>query len=336
MKFKYLIAVTFLSTTLFNACKTDIDVIAPYKEIAVVYGLLDISQPIQYIKINKVFLGKGDAYAMAQNPDSINFVPEDMIVTLEKYNEGSLIGTSTLYDTIIPGGEAGDFSKEKNIIYATNEPLQNDFTYKLKIENKKTGYKAEANTKIINNITIPSASTIISFVGSDNKYTPKNNFRWNSQKNGKIYELSLRIHYKEFNIGNDTVYKYVDWPFNPQYSATTEGGEEMKKVVNGEDFFVFMQSIKDIHFSDNSKKRIAYRAQMLITAGGEDLQIYKDLNAPYSSNFQEKPIYTNVKNGIGIFSTRITTYAAPIPFNSYTINELVNGKYTSDLGFIRP
>jgi hypothetical protein len=83
-------------------------------------------------------------------------------------------------------------------------------------------------------------------------------------------------------------------------------------------------------------KRIGWRGQIFVTAAGEEFQIYRDLNAPYSSNFQEKPIYTNIENGIGIFSTRITTSGDPKPFSSFSLTELANGKYTNDLGFIRP
>jgi len=335
MKFKFLTALVLITALLFNSCKTDVDVIAPYREMAVVYGLLDVSQAIQYIKINKVFLGKGDAYAMAQVPDSSNFNPDDMIITLEKYNENNLLGTITLYDTVIPNTTSGSFSKQNNIIYVTRELLQKDMTYKLKIENKKTGYKAESSTAIINNISIPSGSTVWSFFGSDNKYTPNNTIEWTSQKNGKIYELTYRFHYKEFKNGNDTVIKYVDWAFTPQYTSTTEGGVPIKKQFRGEEFFTFLQSVKSASFSDNSVKRIAWRGQIYVTAAGEDFQIYKDLNAPYSSNFQEKPIYTNVKNGLGIFNTRVTTYGNLKAFNATTITEIVEGKYTKDLGFIK-
>jgi len=336
MKFKYLTALVFVFSTLFYSCKTDVDVIAPYKEIAVVYGLLDVSQSIQYIKINKVFLGKGDAYVMAQNPDSNNFVPADMNIILEKYNGSQFLGSLVLYDTIISNGSDGNFSKQNNIIYITREPLQKDLNYKLKIENKKTGYKAESSTGIINNINIPQGGSAYSFVGSDNKYTPNNSIEWTSQKNGKIYELTFRFHYKEFKPGSDTLYKSVDWAFTPQYTPTTEGGVPVKKSIKGEDFFAFLKSVKSVYFSDNSYKRIAWRGQIFVTAAGEDFQIYKDLNAPYSSNFQEKPIYTNIQNGIGIFNTRVTSYGIQKPYNANTINEIVNGKYTNDLGFIKP
>ena len=40
---------------LFSACETDFDVNAEWEETTVVFGLLDDSKDIQYIKINKAF-----------------------------------------------------------------------------------------------------------------------------------------------------------------------------------------------------------------------------------------------------------------------------------------
>jgi hypothetical protein len=298
--------------------------------------LLDVSEPIQYIKINKVFLGQGDAYAMAQNPDSSNFNPDDMNIFLEKYNGTNFLGSITLKDTVLPDGQTGNFSKQNNIIYYTKELLESDVSYKLKVENKKTGYKAEASTNVIKKIQVESGSSVFSFFGTNNKYTTNNTMRWTSQTNGKIYALTFRFHYKEFKNVNDTVLKYVDWSFSPQYESNTNGGNEMEKKINGEDFYTFLKSLKSQYFSDNTMKRIGWRGEIFVTAAGEEFQIYKDLNAPYSSNFQEKPIYTNIENGIGIFSTRITTYGDPKPFSTFSLTELANGKYTNDLGFIRP
>ncbi|MCC6251991.1 MAG: DUF4249 family protein [Bacteroidia bacterium] len=333
---KYLVIGILLLNTLFSSCKTDVDVIAPYKETAIIYGLLDISQPIQYVKINKAFLGTGDAYAMAQQPDSLNYNPADMLVTIDRFVDEEYKGTITLQDTIIENGKDGVFTKSKNIIYFTRQLLSNDETYKLKVENKKTGYIATSSTHIINNIVLPnSGGSSYTFVGNDNKYTPNNTIEWNTQKYGKIYELTFRFYYKEFQNGNDTVMKYIDWAFSPQYSPNAEGGSVMKKSIKGEEFFIFLQSVKDLYFSDKTKKRIGWRGQIFITAAGEDYQIYKDLNAPYSSNFQEKPIYTNIINGIGIFSTRVTNSGVAKPFSPNTLTELTTGKYTEDLGFIR-
>ena len=211
MNLKYFTIIVIAITSIFNACKTDVDVIAPYRETAVIYGLLDVSQPIQYIKINKVFLGQGDAYAMAQNPDSSNFNPDDMNIYLEKYNGTNFIGSIALKDTVLLDGQTGNFSKQNNIIYYTKELLEDsiniNITYKLKVENKKTGYKAEASTNVIKKIQVESGSSVFSFFGTNNKYTTNNTMRWTSQTNGKIYALTFRFHYKEFKNVNDTVLK---------------------------------------------------------------------------------------------------------------------------------
>lgn len=323
-----------LAAVLINSCKTEVDMVAPYKEMAVIYGLLDISQPIQYIKINKAFLGVGNANEMAQIPDSVNFNPDDMTVTLEKYNGANFVSAITLFDTIIPGAAAGKFSKQNNIIYATRQPIEKDYSYKLIVKNNKTGYTAESSTNVINNIALPPGGTVYSFVGTDNKYSTTT-VDWTSSQYAKIYELTFRFHYKEFLNGNDTVFKYIDWVFTPQYTPTADGGVQVKKTIRGEDFFSFLQSVKSIYFKDNNVKRIPWRGQLMLTAAGENFQIYKDLNAPYSSNFQEKPIYTNIKNGLGIFDSRITTFGVEKPFGDRTLNEFVKGQYTNDLGFIR-
>ena len=190
-----------------------------------------------------MFLGQGDAYAMAQNPDSSNFNPDDMNIYLEKYNGTNFIGSITLKDTVLLDGQTGNFSKQNNIIYYTKELLESEVSYKLKVENKKTGYKAEASTNVIKKIQVESGSSVFSFFGTNNKYTTNNTMRWTSQTNGKIYALTFRFHYKEFKNVNDTVLKYVDWSFSPQYESNTNGGNEMEKKINGEDFYTFLSPL---------------------------------------------------------------------------------------------
>ena len=58
---------------LFNACSTDVDLYADYKDITVVYGLLDSDKDTNYVKINKAFLGPGNALEIALIADSCNY-----------------------------------------------------------------------------------------------------------------------------------------------------------------------------------------------------------------------------------------------------------------------
>ena len=58
---------------LLNACSTDVDLYADYKNITVVYGLLDSDKDTNYVKINKAFLGPGNALEIAMIEDSCNY-----------------------------------------------------------------------------------------------------------------------------------------------------------------------------------------------------------------------------------------------------------------------
>ena len=113
-----------LISTLFMACETDFEVNAEWKEVTVVYGLLDQSQQQQYIKINKAYLGEGDALQMASVADSVNYNPEDLEVKIFKVNYDEFSGSVdtlsfvTLYDTILEKDD-GLFATDKNIIYTT-------------------------------------------------------------------------------------------------------------------------------------------------------------------------------------------------------------------------
>ena len=71
----------------FMACETDFDVNANWKEVTVVYGLLDQSEQEQYIKINKAYLGEGDALQLATIADSVNYDPSDLEVKIYKVKD---------------------------------------------------------------------------------------------------------------------------------------------------------------------------------------------------------------------------------------------------------
>ncbi|MBK8817481.1 MAG: hypothetical protein IPN42_19320 [Methylococcaceae bacterium] len=80
---KKLLVLLSLISSVFVACKTDFELNAAYKETTVIYGLLDQSRNVQMIKINKAFLGSGDANAFVKL-NSINYNPADLSVYVER------------------------------------------------------------------------------------------------------------------------------------------------------------------------------------------------------------------------------------------------------------
>ena len=140
-----------LVLTIFSACETEFNVNADWKEVTVVYGLLDQSQDKQYIRINKAFLGDEDAFIMASVADSINYHPNNLEVKIEKVSaSGNVLDTKILTDTIM-FKEDGLFSTDENIIYVfdTDNFLNEEKEYKLIIRNLVTGNVVSSQTKLI-------------------------------------------------------------------------------------------------------------------------------------------------------------------------------------------
>lgn len=336
MKYFFRINGVFLLalSLLFSSCETDVDVIAPYQEKMVVYGLLNQTDTIQLIKINKVFLGKGDALAMAKVPDSLNYNPDDLEVYLEEINPaGNVIRKIVLKDTLIPGGNPGIFTKEENMHFYTYEVLNKANSYNLTAKNKKSGYMVTSRTPLIDLVAFKLLGNEVSFKTDETTYS---DFRpsFTTGKNGRDYQLTIRFHYKEFVQGNDTVYKFLDWS-QPVWSASNLNGTDVRvESVKGEDFYKYLQSRKDIAFSDNSVNRLPGNIELFITAGGEELNIYSEISKPSSTViYQERPFYTNVKNGLGIFSCRYESVHVFRPLTFRSKLELASGQYTKDLNF---
>ena len=56
---------------LMTACENEVELNAPYKELGVIYGLINAEDDTLSVRIQKTFLGEGNANDMAQITDSV-------------------------------------------------------------------------------------------------------------------------------------------------------------------------------------------------------------------------------------------------------------------------
>ena len=126
---KKIFVLIITSIVFFSACETEFDVNAEWKETVIVYGLLDSSSDTQYVKINKAYLGEGDAMMMAQYADSLNFNPNDLEVKIHKLGSSDTLMTINLDTTVVIkdsldiNANPGVFTIDNNIIYQAVFPL---------------------------------------------------------------------------------------------------------------------------------------------------------------------------------------------------------------------
>jgi len=313
------------------ACETDFEVNADWKEVMVVYGLLDQSKTQQYIKINKAYLGEGDAMQMASISDSVNYNPEDLEVKiykaenvynsfdtlfsyLEFYGELYKLKDSIILRDTILEKEDGLFATDENIIYTTpsNFFLTNNADekdYILSIVNKKSGKQVWAKTNLINGLTLDNNSLMkMGFYSTDvlnpNATAPyekvTTTVKWNHSKNGYIYQIIARIYYWEYyNDGTNTL-EYLDWV---QPTIHYDGSIDMHYTFDGDAFVNFISANMPAMQNEINYRNLAYM-ELKYTVGSEDLYTYMAVNEPFEGIVQERPVFSNINNGIGLFSCR--------------------------------
>lgn len=320
---------------LLSACSTDLDVVGDHKETMIVYGLLDQSQSKQYIKINKAFLGEGNALLYAQIKDSVQFV-SSLNVVLRRIKNGVQQGADiplTPDNTISKNSGVFYAPDQANAIYSTTTTLFSDSEYKLAIKNNDTGNEVSAQTSLVNDFafTAPFAgSTYFGFVNATN---PNQTFtvEWNSAKNAKLYQLTIRLNYIDSTItGNIT--KYLDWVHPTQKSERLDGSEKISNIFRAKDFLEYIGN-QLAPYPDLIARR-AINVDLRVSAAGDDLNTFIEVNAPSTGIIQQKPEFTNITNGLGVFSARYNKAPFTRPLYFVTRDTLACGQYTKDLKFV--
>ena len=344
------IAIPFFSISLiFSSCSTDFELNAPYETIPVVYGLLDQSKDTQFVKINRSFLGYGNNVDYAAINDCTHF--ENVVAVLEEYNEfGNLIDHDTLKELMVGNLQPGIFYEDSQKVYyleTDNDSLKEENTYHLKVSIPDKGLNFDAETDLIKGSWLNfKFQTILYLAGSGFKVADvdlattedgylEQTLRWTTAERGKRYELMLRLHYTEVYNDLSEQEKYLEWNLGRQISVSSSGGEEMFKDVSGGSFFNFVETqLQNYENEDQVMKRVLGMdaIEIILTAGNEDLNTYMQVNEPVTGIVTERPIFTNVNNGIGIFASKYSTKVSTF-LSDGSMLEICAGQKTSGFKF---
>ncbi|MCX6271121.1 MAG: hypothetical protein NTU44_07875 [Bacteroidetes bacterium] len=318
------------------SCSTDFDINGKWEDITIVYGLLNQDDSISYVKINKAFLGDGDVLTMAQMRDSCEY-PYPMQVRLEEWSNKTLAGIIYFDTTTVNNKESGQFYSPSQTLYkaVTYHLLNLESTYKIVVVNPKTGKIITGQTVLVYPFEVtkprPSEKT------KDFSLEGVSAVEWNSAKNGRRYQLMIRFNYKELPVsgGNDTVFKSVDWLFPSYKSTNINGGEEMRLTYSNPFFYELIKS--KITANPNLKRFVGKKGhsetdfgaiEFIFSVASDELSTYLDVYEPSNGLIQEKPDYTNIENGLGIFSSRSQV------FRTFKLNDLTKARIIDlNLGF---
>jgi hypothetical protein len=319
------ILLLMLSIVVLNSCETGVNIYDEGEETTIVYGYLDVDADTNYLKITKSFVGNviedGHDYDLSNYDYKLDVRLIGKFADMPNITSTEILDTCHVYKPYDPN--AIFYSGINQVLYYTTRKLKVNEKYKLEIR-RKDGVLITSTVETINNSVITRPNYNISFESS-----ATNQIRWKPQsdifKRAAYYEVVGYFHYGQLNPGEtDTVYHTMRW-----FMGSGTGDE----LWNSSDYYMFVNYTPDNlykqlesndNFVNNSPdwvQRFVKGFEIVITATGEELYNYM-LVQNSSGAIQDTPEFTNIENGMGIWSSR-SQCSKMIEVSEMTINTLI-------------
>lgn len=317
-KLRFLFIPLLFGALLWNSCSNEFDLVAPWKEIPVVYAILSPSDTAHYVRVEKAFLDPAtSALVVAQIADSIYYPENAISVFLQKK------GTNTLLPLQRVDGnkegfvrDSGVFAQSPNWLYkihSDNVPggLTENATYQLIIKRADGQPDITAETVIPKTFQMlsPNTSSTPPIVNFQGRLTT--NFRWSHDANAVYFNVYMTIPYRVVKSNgvlefNDTMY------WRPVSNLQIQDLTSTSTIapVAGTDFYSALRTalLARDPSALNNDGRIRYFGQVSIgiEGGGKEIALY-NLTEQANSGLTGAEIlqtYTNMSEGFGIFTAK--------------------------------
>ena len=338
---KIFFAIFAIAALVFNSCSNKVDLYADEGEYTIIYAMLDADSDTNFVKVTKSFLG--NASELAYNYDANNYKYDEIDVTMTgKFNGSGSTQTITL-DTIskwIPyDPNATFYTGCYQRYYYTAKDLAEGESYQIDVLRKSDGVVSSAKCTTINTYQYQKPNT--AFLQFTDVVTSIATVEWRVtvppfKSTASYFEVTGYFRYKELQPGaQDTTYHYIQWNLG-------EGtADNLYNTSTSSPYYVISYSPSNLYsligsdryLKENSPvgvKRYFDKFEFKVTGIGDELYNY-NLIANSTSAIQDMPNYTNVSNGYGIVSARVSKY------KKVNIAELTRTKIISkypEYGFI--
>lgn len=355
-KLRFSIVLVGALLLLIASCSTDVELNAPYKNTAVIFALLDpdpngdnISNSLdtQWIDIDRTFMGEGDNNVYAGILDSVEYKESDFVKkVVQKIEKGSSepIEEYPLIEKMVQRTTGGIFPTENRVYYflPPANGMSHEHDYRLLLQ-FTDGREVSATTDMIKmvgnnfwqnpreNIMINLATWNTS--SGDVNYIPNAAIQFFPPENSTSYEVSLRFNYIEKKYGNPELQGTPikidsNWfSYSIGYQEIDPNGNIQKVEFPTESFYNALRN------SLSAGGNVCRQIGTYFDPPGEDPArttcfevqvalcntILKDYIASNGLNIsvaQERPVYTNINNGLGIFASRSTVVLKDLPLTN--------------------
>lgn len=314
--------------TLFS-CKNDLDINADWKETIVVYGMLNVNDSVQYVRVAKAFLNENSsALQVAKISDSLYL--DSAMVTLRSSDN---VFNRKLTRVWNMAKDSGLFANDKNPLYRLNTvgstALDAGKRYILEVFSLKTGNTIRAETNLVGlaNILSPFRDSTSNFAVTPEYLT----ISMRAGTNSFAYDVKMDITYDEFPV-NDTfrkTTKVATW--NVLTNASSLGNSNMLYKIPR---LALLQFLRNTITADPGLYHRLKYAGIRVYGGNQLLSDYISVNEPSIGIVQKQAEFSNIQGGIGLFASRCIQKIDKVKFDSGSILFLRNNAETKALNIL--
>lgn len=341
---KFFLTILAIAAIILSSCSNKVNLYSDEGETTIVYAMLDAGADTNFFKITHSFIG--NASDLAHDYDANNYKYDEIDVTFSGIFEGSSATQTIKLDTIskwIPYDPNSVFySGCYQTYYYTTKKLLEGKEYTLNINRKEDNVDITVQATTINSFQFrkPIANQQINF-----KDVKKGTIEWrvpdpttNYMTTAAYFEVTAYFHYKELMPGaTDTVYQSIRWPLGSDKAENlyTTSNNSSYYAMNYTPEALFTVLADNTYLKENSPygvQRWFEKFEYRISAMGEELYNYYIITNSTSA-IQDVPNYTNVENGMGIMSSRISKSSFHT-ISQISRQKIVNDDATRIFGFI--
>jgi hypothetical protein len=330
--FKYIFLASFC--LLINSCNDDLNLVEGSVELPIVYGFLSLNDTSTYIRVEKAFVDeKIGAPQLAKIADSIYYKSINVTLVRIRNNERFVLQR---VDGNTEGvrRDTGVFANTPNILYKIKTNLLNlvaDETWRIELQ--KAG-----DSKVL------AKSKPISVVGAYTFFSPDPNsfVTWSSytssfsariqseEQSARFYDLRVYVNYDEV-VGSNRVPKQAIWLVA---NGQPRRGLDVQTTFSKQsrEFFNFLATSLS---NTTTTARYFKDFDIELIAGGQELLDYQAIGIANLgiTGSQAIPTFTNIENGLGIFTSRSRAIVKGIKLNDQAMELLKTGELTRTLNF---
>ena len=347
-----------------GSCSNEVEVIGVWKDIPVVYGVMNWADSVHYLRIERAYLPPNQsALDVAREVDSLYFDPNELNVRLYILNANNdtfpwpaPVERVNLADEGL-AREDGIFQNNPSFAYKTTGVTSGDVL--LEIEHLKTGNTFYARTE---SALASSSSLFVIPRYSRSPPRPINLREFNLQGNeiysslsidisngfASIYDYMYRFHYDEYRVDDQDneipgtrVARSIDWRAISDFIPEVEGQNRQSVVSDG--FYRFLGSnLSDVTGTD--LRRCPGHLEVFAVGASSSLREYivaRKANDGFVGGLFPAPPFSNVEGGYGVFATadvleRTDRASSPrlMELSDLSYEHLNNGEFTNNLGFL--